>query len=106
MDLSTTWEPSNNGIPLLPFKLTKEIEDDCLVPNIKDHEHWVKRTLGPLLSSISQGQDEVWTSVLTLWRLKHLEGDLENTTEEFMTTWQLFTSVWLVRSPLGMCIGV
>jgi hypothetical protein len=100
MDLSPTWKPSDDKIFLPPFQPLQEIEDDGVVPDMKGHKLWAKRTLVPLLSSIPKGEGALWMSVLTLWRLKYLENELKGATEEFVTTWQLFASTWLVCSPL------
>jgi hypothetical protein len=98
MDLSANWVPQLNGNNLAPFEALQEIEANDLVPDFEKEPSWAKGTVLKSLANVPKGRDAIWGSVLAVWRLRRLEGRLEDASEGFAMLWEEYLTAWVVSS--------
>jgi hypothetical protein len=106
MDLSATWVPSPGGKPLEPLEEFRRLFDEARKPESASGSGWSRSEVKEALGGRSDCLELIWISVLSVWRLHQLEGNLEDATAEFTARWQDHLAAWLVRvsSVLG-CDG-
>ena len=72
MDLSITWNPR-----LVPFRELQKLANEAKKPGPASSPSWSKAVVRNALGGRSDGLEVLWMSVLNIWRLRELEGDLE-----------------------------
>lgn len=88
----TLWKPVLDGNLLPPCPIYDALVMKGLFPNAEVDPEWSKAQIFPSLKKlVPERADEIWESILALWRLREEE---EN--EERDETWSLHLSAWLV----------
>lgn len=105
IDLSLSWVPSLNGDLLEPFPTLQELVTCSATPMPRRDTGWLRSDLTQELARAPAIAEILWHSVLMIWRLRVLEGDLEGAGDEFTTAWTRHLSAWLVSRLLGMTSG-
>ncbi|KAF9779351.1 hypothetical protein BJ322DRAFT_1113707 [Thelephora terrestris] len=94
MDYAGDWTPSKGPNGIAPFAELDQLGEDCLFPPEKDE--WSKPEIRQLIAGSPDCVNLVWQSVLAVWRLKTLEGRLEEE-KELRGPWADHLSAWLSR---------
>lgn len=92
----TDWKPSLDGEELTPLAAYDALVDEGDRPFLRTDPDWAAKTIQPQLAGIPNAALAIQESILALWRLKQLEGDLEGAEGEFKSRWQQHVSAWLV----------
>jgi hypothetical protein len=93
MDYAGDWTPTKGPNGIAPFAELDQLGEDCLFPPEKDE--WSKPEIRQLIAGSPDCVNLVWQSVLAVWRLKTLEGRLEEE-KELRGPWADHLSAWLV----------
>ncbi|KAF9789919.1 hypothetical protein BJ322DRAFT_1018485 [Thelephora terrestris] len=91
MDYAGDWTPSKGPNGIAPFAELDQLGEDCLFPPEKDE--WSKPEIRQLIAGSPDCVNLVWQSVLAVWRLKTLEGRLEEE-KELRGPWADHLSAW------------
>lgn len=96
MAFSTGWKPSLDGKELSPFAAYDALVDEGERPFSRSDPEWAAKTVQPQLGGVPSAAPALQESILALWRLKQLEGDLGDAAKQFVDAWQQHALAWLV----------
>lgn len=99
MDLALDWVPS-----LDPLTELQELVECDSKPMPLD-KPWLRSSLANELAKVPGHEELLWNSVVMIWRLKYLEGNLERPRPGFAEAWEDHVSAWLVSRLVGMTSG-
>ena len=105
MASSTDWKPSLNGKELDPIEAYDALVNEGYRPFLRTDPKWAAKAIEPQLTGVPNAAPAIQESILALWRLKQLEGDLEGADGEFESGWQCHVSAWLVSQWSFIGIG-
>jgi len=105
MASSTGWIPSKDGKELAPFPAYQELVEEDARPFSRKDPNWTAKTIQSQLETVPNAAPAIQESVLGLWRLKLLEGELEGATNEYTSIWQQYVTSLLVSRARSVEIG-
>ena len=94
MDLSATWVPTAQGNVLSPLARFTEVVESACTPLPRVDKPWMKTSFSDIFSKFPQAREALWESVLSLWRLKIVAPDKEESVDDAL--WEEYVSAWLV----------
>src|SRR5882757_11482403 len=103
MSSPNTWAPSVDGVSLARLDPLVELELDDMAPRRGEHDAWTKGAMMRHFAAASGDFGDLWAAVLAIWRLKCLEGWLEEAKGKEARLWAKYLKAWVVRH-LGLLI--
>jgi len=98
MSTPNTWVPTIDGAAIDPLGPLAELELDDMAPRRGEHDAWTKGAMVRHFAAASGDFGDLWAAVLAIWRLKCLEGWLEEAKGKEARLWARYLKAWVVRS--------